>query len=420
MKYILIFILFFSFQVFASEVSYQVPSSWLTAEEETYQIFGQSPQATDEKFNQGTDKILQTVLNPLKQSANEKSWKLNGVMFDLTVSSQGTLGLLAMKGAPSATIAWIKKPKTKPAVVSQEEGPDSGYAININENVDRSTDSLVKTLMSTGQVKNEAHLRENLTRVVSSFKNLTNGIETTSQTQWSLSRLRLDLSVGASGDLSPFTTVGGALRVRLEWFPQKRSQKIQPNEAQKNMNNFFNTMVHNLSNWNGQNQLLEQGLELARIRVGIGLTSRFNVGLVRSSVGTAFHVYFEKKKMTYQIQTIHQPTPSQAFHQFAEESLDDINQNWNSILQISSSKMLTSKPAIKDKLYVVEPEQFYKGLSKSAKIGKYFVQRSKKNLANSEWTLQQVKIGTEISLTGALSLATLTGATSCEMTFQPL
>lgn len=413
MKYILIFSSFFSFTAVA-EVSYKVPPSWLKSED-AYQILAQTKDIPDENFNQGTDKIFQTVLMPLRQSSPDKTWKLNGMMFDLTVSSQGTLGLLAMKGAPSATIAWVKKTQQKPT--TEDEHHDPGYLVNINEHTDSHTNALVKTLVETGQVKNEANLRENLKRVTLSFKTLTHGIENTAHGSWTLSRLRLDLSVSASGELSPFTSFGSGLRVRLEWFPEKQEHSQPKSEVQKNMNSFFSAMLINLENWSGQSQLISQGLHLSTIRVGIGLTSKFNVGVVKSSVGSAFYAYFDKKKSGYRI---FQQSPNQALYQFEEESLQTVNQNWNSVLQISARANPMAKINAKDKLYVIEPEKFHSGLTKAAKIGKYFAQRSKQALEKSEWTLRQVKIGAEISVTGGLALVTLSGATSCEMTFQPL
>lgn len=393
MKKIFLLTFVFAVSAFAKDSDYKVPNEWLENDS--------SIQEPSPKFSESVDKIFQANLSPLQLAETNAKWGLRGFMFDLAVSGQGTLGMLIAKGTPSATVVWTKRATNiKPAALE----PQFDNTLSFDEgDFKENLEPLISSLTKTGRVKDPVELRKNLGLLADDLQALSNGVRGMQSKSWEVNRLRLDVSISSTGKVSPFTLLGGGVKVRLEWFPQAKTLPFKGAEPTLRLATMQSSMSETVKNLlllmetYDQSEIVKQNhLELSAIRVGLGISTKWKTVVLKNSASAMVYAYLGRTK----------PKPmSLGMPVLRGESKGfDVLDN-------------TGK---EEKISKVDPKKFEKGLGRATRIGVFLANRSRKMLENSTWELNQLKTGFEMSVSGDIKLVTVAGVASAEMTFKPV
>jgi hypothetical protein len=411
MKKIFIISFLFAISVNAKEDDFRLPAGWTDKDAKM--------EEPSEKFTSSVDSIFQSNLEPLKMVDSEKKWGLRGFMFDLGVSAQGTLGMLVAKGASSATVVWTKKkaqikPQAfEPAVEATTTFEGGDFRQNL--------EPLVQSLVKTGKVNDPVELRKNLSLLAENVEALSQGVRGLRSKNWEISRLRFDISVSTSGKVGPFVSVGGGVKVRLEWFPQSRMTPFQHSQptaqlasVQASLSETVKELILLMESYDQSEYTEKTKLSLSAIRVGLGVSSKWKTVVLKNSASAVFYAYLSRAKPSVLslAQSSLRGTP-QGF-EILDNSLSD-SSRWFQLSGEPDEILMGSNPVLK-----IDPKKFQKGLFRATKIGGFLVSRSRKILADSSWELNQLKTGVEMNMSGDIKLVTVSGTASAEMTFKPV
>ena len=392
MKKILLLTFVFAASAFAKENEYKVPNEWLENHS--------SITEPDPKFTASVDKIFQANLSPLQMAETQNKWGLRGFMFDLGVSAKGVLGMLVAKGAASATVVWTKKASNiQPAAF--EPSFDESVAIEDGD-FTRSLEPLVQSLVKTGRVKDPVTLRKNLNLLAEDMETLSMGVRGLHTRSWEISRLRLDVSVSTEGKIGPFVSVGGGVKVRLEWFPQAKALLYKPEQTprlaamQSSVNDTIRNLLLVMESYDQSEILKQNRLELSGLRVGLGISTKWKAVVLKSTAAATVYAYLSRPSL----KTMSMGIPALRGESKGFEMMDGEGPT--------------------EKISRIDPKRFEKGLGRATRIGVFFANRSRKSLEKSSWELNQLKTGFEIGVGGDIHLVTVNGSISGEMTFKPV
>lgn len=410
--------------------SFKVPNDWLGFENETL--------AADDNrsFEEGTDLILKTQQDGLdKYKKPEGQWHLFAVLFDLGVTIGGRLGVLLLQGTPGVWLYWHPKPPT-PKVTTAANTPlydDDSSNLELSNNSElglrQQIHDLVQSVYATGKVTYNAALEDELFNTTSQYFSIMDASAINSPTNWGLQQMRLDLQISAAGRVHFASTLGGAIRLRMHWTPQPKKPAsnifLDENQAKiaQGISKTLTSLLRELEIWSAQNP--QKGFQPAYLRVGLGVLSNFNVGLVRGGAHAILHAYFiPQQNKTFSLEQRstfldkdEADRPNQTALQI--EPMDDKAAFASALgIQGVQQKSTIFEPLAETKQSIEIPrEVLQKGLNRAGRMGRFFLQRAQKLSAKSKWELFRVKINLDINAGGSIGLATLTGDVQLEECF---
>ena len=215
-----------------------------------------------EKIFDTTGKSVDRAIPP-----QQTPWHLEYFTTDLSVTAQGLLGLLTLKGTPAIQAFW--RHQAAPPAQSLDTSYD-GMVTQFQAG-DNPVEPLIQAVLATGKFKKPGLLRRHLQDAATQFQAFVEVLEHSSGSSWWVSGFRVDLLVDASGTLLPVgTTVGGDLRLRFEW---KRSLTMYPvsrsvSPDQVSLRQFVSSMEHSLEDVSAEASD-PKGFEAYTFRVGI-------------------------------------------------------------------------------------------------------------------------------------------------------
>lgn len=391
------------------------------AQQGVEQIFRASGKVMDQ-----VSKETKSVTPPVDAPADWVPWHLKYFTTDLSVSTSGVVGVLVMKGTPSVQAYWRKK-EPAPSVAQATEQPvepshsASGLSITSEtseKEVRQQVDAMVRVALASGEVKDEGIFRKSLSEMIQNFRAMTAAVEAQTEGAWFVSGLRLDISVDASGR-AKFGTVGGDLRLRLEWKRIQRSLAAgvgSPTRVESKFSSELLKLVmairEDLEMTFADGSFLPD-FEANSYRVGLGISAKGDVGVVKGAATLLGHVNFSRapgkkpvvtgKAVADLIRVIEgSPAPSHLKHA--------------SQLGVAYETLgvgALDSPA--EVVYRLSRERFRDGLLQAKKIATFFAETGK--VAESiHWKLHQMKVGLDLSVGGDVGMVGLSGLASTEVT----
>lgn len=367
-------------------------------------------------------------------------WRAEYFMTDLSLTGGGKLGALSGKGTATIRGYWRKQGPEKLNIQNEnstneitgesEEGRNADVVINEETTEDEIVTQLnpaIKAAVATGKVKDTPVLRENLLHAARDFKAIALGLSTTDQDlPWWVSRFRLDFTVDVAGRIEPIGLIGGETRFRFEWHRIKRkSLSLTPNVSSfsarellvsKNLNDFIVNTSYDLEEaFSGHEK---HGLLAHQMRIGLGISIKGNIGVVKGSAGIVGQIYFTRN--------VDRPIvrPSKLVESELDDSFFVIERNPSkenlelakaSSIEVESNSF-SGESTFEEAVYKVGRKNFQKSLKKAAKISNFFAKRAKKANFKS-WRLYELRTAFDTSLGGTLGLATLTGSVTAQISF---
>lgn len=410
--------------------SFKVPGDWLGNEFSTFS------EEEKQSFEAGTDLIMRSQKEGLEKYQKPASrWHLFAVVFDLGVTLGGRLGALLLQGTPGVWLYWHPKPE-KPKVQTLE---DTSLAADDNGTFEISNESspqlkaqihnVVQSVYATGKVHYNPNLEEDLYQTTNNYFSIMDSTQVNSPTQWGLQQMRLDLQISGAGRLHFGATVGGAVRLRMHWIPQPKNNvsKGPLDEKQSRIAQGLSTVIsqllRELEMWSAQNP--QKGFTPAYLRVGLGVLSNFDVGVVRGGAQAILHAYF----IPHKNRTFNLTERSLFLDGLSEndskgtalriEPIDD-KAAFASALGIEGEAQQSSmfQPLSPTKLPTEIPRDILqKGLNRAGRIGRFFLDRAQRLSQKSNWEVFRVKINMDLNMGGSIGLTTLAGDVQLEEGF---
>jgi hypothetical protein len=155
--------------------------------------------------------------------APQHKWKLSQLELELGFSMSGLIGVLTGKGSIGTKIYFQPQEQGRLASDGDKIPAEPADLTITNEtsraDLDQQVEAIVRTVMATGKIDNEANLRHTVSTEATNFQTLMQNIVPSTRYGWQFAKYRLDISLGASGMVQPGLFVGGVIRLRFEWVP---------------------------------------------------------------------------------------------------------------------------------------------------------------------------------------------------------
>jgi hypothetical protein len=278
--------------------------------------------------------------------------------------------------------------------------------------------------MASGRIEKSANvkaeLRKNLRQHLRKFRDLTSGIEEApTDLSWYVGKVRFDLEISATGRVK-FGSVGGDVKIRLEWFHvQKKSTVLVPRANPQNQNQ--NQSLRELA------QAISEDLTAAGTRssvptfkttyvyLALGMTASGNVGVAKGSASAVGTIYFmPAEKPARQRLFAPQAKMSQASWYIIDSDSRSLRYAKNQGIETVSAMGLTGDNTT---LFKANRQVFREGLRKAMRISDFFADRAAQ-AQDSEWEIFKLRPTFALSVSGGLSLVTLTGTATVQIELQ--
>jgi hypothetical protein len=409
-----------------------VPAAWTTLPEEGAHLSALADfPAGDAKLDAAVDRILgvqrdaltnaamplANAIPPANMPADWVPWRFAAFASDLSVSASGLVGLLTFKGTPAVTVIWQKKEGKHNALVAEELPNEAAFAFRgapTARDAETQTDAIFKTVLATGRVKNADGLRERIAESVTEFRRMALAANAApAGGEWYASKLRVDIEVSASGKVS-WGTVGGDVKLRLEWFriqPSGQPATAAAAPVPGPLHDLISAMCEDLASASSTEPAAH--FRASQFYVGLGLGASGTVGVASGSASAIGYLYFNRvakpKAMpaagfTNASWHLVQSHPSVEQLDFARRA---------GVETLAASPLAGDEPV----LFRIDRAQFRAGLKRAMAIGSYFGNRATQS-EGASWAVADVKPSFTLSVTGALGLAKMTGSAAAMIDFQ--
>ncbi len=357
-------------------------------------------------------------------------WHAEIFTTDLALSARGWLGSLLLRGTATVRAYWRKQYPLQPTTktlqaISQEEVDTKADIILSSESKPKSIleqlEPGIQAAIASGKIQNSSDLRNNLVQAATEFQYIAESLnQSQSDLPWWVSRFRIDLNIDASGKIVPVGNLGGEVRFRFEWHRIKNIHKEMLSGGRQTLYltqnpNFKNELINLVASISQDltevfQKTEETGLQAHTMRMGIGVSAKGNLGLVKGSAGIVGQIYFTRNVSRPKVNP-HPPTL------FSSAPLRLIEKNPSvTHLQYAKNKNIAFSGGLDEVVYEIDRTAFRKGLKKAAKIGHFFAERAIQAGVGS-WKVYELRVSYDSSISGELDLVTLTGAVTAQIAF---
>jgi len=369
-------------------------------------------------------------------------WRAEYFMTDLSLTASGLIGALTFKGTSTVRAFW-RKQGPKPSlmnqddepIVAQEETTNSEPVVLVTEQ--SSPEEMVKQLepaihaaVATGKINDTPVLRKNLLQTAKEFQVIATSIPTTTdELPWWVSRFRLDFMVDAAGRVEPVGMVGGEVRFRFEWH---RIKKVTPDsnkslmilsereqKLRKSLKEFITATVIDINDAFENHHKF--GFKAHQVRMGVGVSVKGNIGVVKGSAGVVGQIYFTRHIEKPKVYPLPEKTMNLAMSEESPILIIERNPSQEHLKYATQNKLMLenntsdeNENGLEEAVYRLERKKFRKGLQKAAKIGAYFAKRASLAKVKS-WKIYELRTGFDASISGGLDLVTIVGSATAQI-----
>lgn len=421
----------------AGEATYEenLPLNWYTMPEDLTRENRTewSDQYTDlnAKQQQGIDRVLHansvafTKMEAKYPSNHRGKWRLEACILDITLSASGVVGALVAKGQSSVALYYRNAPD-RSVTVKQETVPEAlDFTVDSDtpfDELESRVEPLVKSIMATGQVENEEELRHNIKEKVFDMHTIVQFMKGTPNTRWDASKLRVDLTVEVTGKVNPLLTVGGGIKIRLEWALKKHRASTLAGisrvrlEKNRKLGDGLKKIVENLTQQMQEvkyKDLTATGFDLNEVKFGLGLFGDGNVGVAKIA-GSLFGYVYLTPNRAFREGTTPQWTRKYDSLPLIDESANPKWASWASEHGIPMQAVINSRGETTN-VYSTPAEMLRKGLESTVKMGSKMAESASKS--GGSWEVYKIKAEFQLSLSGSAGLFNLGGTGVLELVF---
>lgn len=344
-------------------------------------------------------------------------WHMEYLLTDLSVSASGLLGSLVMKGSPSVTFIWRKqKPAAIPLDVKVDAADVSMTNATTHEEMAMQIEPAVRMAVASGRVKNETKLRSSLLSAANDFQALAASVGENPGHDWWVSRLRLDLTLDATGAVTPVIGVGGDIRFRFEWHrimkanastgaPKTKLLGVAPSDLRE----FISATAEDLSVLSDTNPKPD-GFKAYSYRVGLGVSAKGDIGVVKSTASLMGQVYFSRDVAKPKVHNLSAEVLPDTIN-----VIEDASAAAETHARYASENAIATERVGNQIVYKVDRKKIRKGLARAAKMGILFGKHA--GSAKGHWKVFELRTALDLSITGKVGLTELSGLATSEINF---
>ena len=360
----------------------------------------------------GNREALDSVENNTDKAARRKSkWYLGGMETNLGLGLSGSIGVIGFGGTKTVKLKWARLNLDKS--VTTEEAVDHNITVSeatTKDQLDREFNVIADTLVKSGKVKDEAELKKNLQAVGRDFYEHAKGMKLNTRSVWYPSKLRLDISVGASGKINPvFVKLGGDVRIRLEWvrlMTKSSSDKGLMDKLNSKISKSMNKLMKDLSeditsSVEGKRDFYD--FSLSKVKVGLGLSIEGKVVVAKLKGELHPQVFFSRQVVS---------TSDKALVSFplnGDETMGMKADNAENVLKYAKTAGVSFDKGIKESIFKMKRRRVRKGLKKAYKFAKKFAKKvsKRKKKKNSKWVIKEIESAYKFSISGSAGVVKL-------------
>lgn len=346
-------------------------------------------------------------------------WKVKRVRTWLGLGASGKIGVVGFGGGKTVKVDWEPKKTAKSNEIVEEDTAD----VVLNEyteksDLDAQIEPIIKNLVKSGKVKNEAELRKNLKAKAVEFHEYTKGMYSVGDSVWYAKKLRLDLTISASGKIKTFVVkVGGDVRVRLEWvrLASKSKDKARADKksiiarsTSKLITKLSQDLTAATSSVSGK-----YGFDLSEVKLCLGMTAEGKVVVASVKGGINPCVYFGRQRIT--------KSDKASYAIGNDDTFPMAKENSEGLFEYASKNKIAYEKGSKESIFKVDRKKFRRGIQKAYKFGMKFAKKvTKKRYAKKKWGIKAVKPSYSLSVSGSVGVAKLSGKAELELVFKNL
>ena len=330
------------------------------------------------------------------------SWYFAGFQTSLALGLKGKIGIHSWGGTKTIEVDWERRNQGQHSYNKLEK-------LSEDQDLTKSADTLFlddqateKTISSrvnfiitkakkSGRVRNLNLLEKELRRVLKSFLNLGQSLNSYSFNHWQPTKFRLDLGIKSNGKLvfGPLIKTGGGLRIRLEWKKTKFNYGLKMTSSNKPASLFFRKLESILNS--SLNLAKKESLyPLSFIEIGLGIGMKGNINIAEIGAYGTPSIFF-KKASSFKKLALHNP----------------IEGPISALIHKRNKEKNLNKP----KLYLnLDQQRLKRGIKKAFKFSNKFIKKLNKKIdPNSVWRIKKIKTQFQFSLDGSLGPVKISG-----------
>jgi len=373
MKSILFFItIFYSSFIFSRPI--KVPSEYLFENSSSEKALSSIETIN---FSRDVDHLLNLQENTLnKINGNSERAHLTQLLTSFSLSQSGLFGLSAFSSQSSTTLFWEKKQlPLKDEEVKSFHLTENDDEISLQMKIDEVTDYLV----SEDKVKDSPKLRYNLDKVLRKGHQMFTDFQGIESANWKVGGYRLDLSISASGNVTPFVKLGENVRLWIEWTkssPNKSSFQVSSRAGE-----FISNVLADIDV--SSSQINHSSFELQNVFIGLGEDIKTGLfGFGASAFGFTGYVKLVRKE-----------------------------KHENSMIPITVNKdmdypVVSGESNQKSRSPLISRKRLMRGVTKSLHFAKFFTDKASR-VSTSKWKISSIRQIATVSRTGFFGLSNM-------------
>ncbi len=352
----------------------------------------------------------------INKASGKKGWKLKGFQTSLALGLSGKLGILTFGGTKTIEIDWARR--TKKEVIEEKTEVETTIALDSTtskKEMHKELEPIIQHLVNSKKVTDKKELRKNLLATANQFHAFAQGLNEVPKNKWAASKIRLDLSISASGKVAapgPLVKVGGDIRLRLEWvrlmkstddkgrrtkISEKDLSKAEKKIASATKDLFNNLAVEVTGAYEGlkdEEKYDQYGFAVESIEVGIGFSLEGKIGIASLKGGVTPSVFFGKHEGGYDLKESNKSTKG---------SINLIVDNRAANYDYAKSAKISYDKGIKDSIFKMKRARVRKGIKKALRFGLKFAKKfNKKKDRGRRWGVKKIKSQYKFSLAGTV------------------
>ena len=156
--------------------------------------------------------------------------------------------------------------------------------------------------------------------------------------------------------------------------------------------------------------------------MGLGMSVKGNIGLVKGSAGVVGQIYFNRALERPKLYPIKQKSMTLAMADSSPILVIERNPSLNTLKLAAKSNLMVesldtdndASNGLEEAIFRLDREKFRKGLKKAAKIGNFFAKRASEAKVKS-WKIYELRTAFDASISGGLDLVTLVGSATAQI-----
>ena len=289
-------------------------------------------------------------------------------------------GLSALSASSDTNLFWNKK-KTE----DKKNDEVKAFALSTDDDelsLQMKVDDVVDYLVKQDKVKDPSKLRENLEMAMRRGHEIFSDVANLETPNFRVGGYRLDLSIGASGVVYPFTKVGENIRLWIEWTkPAKPSSAATPNtKITRFVSQVLNDTEAAAANINMPN------FEFQNVFVGLGEDVKAGLfGFGSSTFGFVGYVKFVKKPKTEMTKMA--------------IAADSENEEYPVIHEASENKTVS-------RFTIIPRKHIRNGIQRSLNFAQFFTKKAER-IESTHWELGLIRETATITKAGLFGLSNM-------------